>query len=638
MVGTLSLSTIADVTTGVIVFTLTNLALTSTRDGKTDRLSNARFERRFDVADRYDFDFAGTLDSELLGGRYSFSTPIRFTGGFGLLPQGGELESVAGRTSVKLAVSSVLAQRQSMVDYQVDTGSGYGPPSSARWRDVTTGLLFYWFPNDPPVISSLEIVPAAPSAFSVVTAYTAATDPDGDRLTFQYSWTIGQSTYSNSGPAYTLGGLPKGTIVSVTVKVSDGRAEVTRSLSFIIGNTPPVITSLTVDPPAPRSADDLTVTAVFEDYDRDALAVRYEWQKNGATIPGATGAALPRSAYAKNDVVTATAYVNDGSITVSQQATVTIGDSPAQLTFLSPPPSVQYGAPLSVTAHAVDPDGDALPPQLQYVLRYGPAGMTVNASTGVVQWVPSGPMFDKTMDVAYSVGLNVPGAGVAAATVTVEDADRQYPLARSSMDAPRFGSLRAGDFDGDGDFEVLALGSNGMAYELARAGTSYQQSWVYPFPLGPIWIPVSMAAADIDGDGRHEIFVASRQALLRLDGVERRVAASVPLPLHGSSDTCVDLELADLDRDGSLELVCSIGYDEYFETDDQPILIFDPLTLAIEAEIAGGRTAPTSRSATSTTIKRSRSRRGSASCSTALRARCKSSSASVSSEGLPWAT
>lgn len=588
MVGSFALATRVDRVFDYVAFSLTELALTSTRDGKTERLSGARFDRRLTLsAPGYSLDFAGQLDSELIGGTYSFSTPTRFTGVSGMLPTAGELICVAGQTRVRIAVSPAPERQQLTVDYQLDTGTGFGPPAPVRWRDVTKGLLFYWIPNDPPVISSLEVVPADPPTASTVTAHAAATDVDGDALTFRFTWTVGQRTFADFGPAFHTGGLPKGTVVSVTVTVSDGRLETTRSTSFTVANAPPVFTSLTISPPAPRSLDDLTVTAAFEDIDGDALAIRYEWQKNGVAIAGATSATLPRSAYAKNDVVTAIAYVTDGSATVSRQESVTIGDSLPQLTWLALPGAIAHGAPLGVRAVASDPDGDALPASLRFELRYGPAGMTVDATTGEIGWVAGGPMFERSMDVRYGVGTNIDGAGSVAGTVTVEDGDRGYPLARSSLNpAVRYSGLRAGDFDGDGDAEMLLLTERGVLYELEAVGASYRQSWMYPFSLNPA--PLALATADIDGDGAHEIFMASGSRLLRLDGVDRRVTASVALPLPDVQWTCGDLEIADLNGDGAVELVCSAALGSLDAGNNHPLLVVDPVTLAATGQTAGG--------------------------------------------------
>jgi hypothetical protein len=98
---------------------------------------------------------------------------------------------------------------------------------------------------------------------------------------------------------------------------------------------------------------------------------------------------------------------------------------------------------------------------------------------------------------------------------------------------------------------------------------------MYPFDVGVdgyLADEVSaIEAADLDGDGRHEIFFAKGSQLLRLDGAARRAAVRIPL-------RCRDLEIGDLDGNGSLELVClaTIGSD-YFGT--TRITVLNPATL-----------------------------------------------------------
>lgn len=589
LLGTLSLATSVDRTSGQIAFLMTNITLTSVRDGKTERLSNARFDRRFDVAGRYSLDFSGQLDSGSLGGQYSFATPVRFAGYFGELPTAGELVATSGRTRARVAVSPSASPQQDAADYQIDAGSGYGPVTTVRWRELTGGLLFYWIPNDPPVITSFRLTPANPVVGTLVTATATATDPEGDSVAFEYRWTLEGQSYSSYGETQLLTAVHKGDRMTVTVTARDGRAEATRSITFEVGNAAPVVTSLTLDPAAPTSVDDLTAAAMIEDADGDSFTLRYEWQRNGVTIAGVTGSTLPRSAFAKGDTVVAIAHVSDGSATVSQQVSVTIADALPRLTWLSPVTTVAHGALLSARAVATDPDGEALPSSLRFELRYGPAGMSVDATTGVVSWLARGPMFERSMDVRYGVGTNIQGTETVAATVTVQDPNRQYPLARSSLDPGQYYSnLRAGDFDGDGDAEMLLLTRGGVLYELEAAGSTYRQSWMYPF--GWSVAPLAFATADIDADGAHEIFVASGDRVLRLDGVARRVTASATLAatMPPYLPSCADLETADLDRDGTIELVCSATLFGFPDAGvNNPLIVFDAATLAVERQVEG---------------------------------------------------
>ena len=116
---------------------------------------------------------------------------------------------------------------------------------------------------------------------------------------------------------------------------------------------------------------------------------------------------LPASEQARGDVITATVFANDGIATNSAQASITIQDSPSQLTS-NAPSVVSYGSLVNFTVSVVDPDDGATPPSRHFLLTHGPAGMSLNEATGAVSWRPSGPMFDRSLDVSYGVGSTSP--------------------------------------------------------------------------------------------------------------------------------------------------------------------------------------------------------------------------------------
>ncbi|HWK49567.1 MAG TPA: VCBS repeat-containing protein, partial [Steroidobacter sp.] len=209
---------------------------------------------------------------------------------------------------------------------------------------------------------------------------------------------------------------------------------------------------------------------------------------------------------------------------------------------------------------------------------FGPAGFSVTPQ-GDVSWSAVGPLFDRDTDFKWGVRVTgVPSAQLTG-TIKVTDASREYPLRRTGLSIPvRHSGLRIADLDGDGTREML-VGSRQAVYVLSRSGATYQQSWVYPFDPGVRSDDNSGAglqavtSADIDGDGKQEIFFSKTSRLVRLDGVARREAANTELRCRG-------LELADLDGNGTQELVCLATRSDYpYETDGR-IVVVNPRTLA----------------------------------------------------------
>lgn len=324
-----------------------------------------------------------------------------------------------------------------------------------------------------------------------------------------------------------------------------------------VPNGAPVFLELAVGPDAPTASDDLRVVLWVIDPDGDELTQTFEWRRNGARLDGATSAQLPAGRHRKGDVIELIVTANDGETTATATASVTIVDAPPVIDA-SVPASVHSGHPLTFTARVSDADGDPTG-HLRLTIDHGPSGMTLDPATGIVTWVADLPMFDRSVDVNLRIGVEggdaVPFVGV----VRVEDPLREYALMRTAIEAPLADGLEIGDFDGDGDTEMLILSERSL-YELAADGAGgYREAWMYPFALSPdAYSPTlahgqALAAADVDGDRAFEIFVAAGTRVFALDGVTRRPVASVDIE---GVVGCFELEIADLDGDGAAELVC----------------------------------------------------------------------------------
>jgi hypothetical protein len=335
----------------------------------------------------------------------------------------------------------------------------------------------------------------------------------------------------------------------------------------------------TLSPNTPQTNDQLTVTADVGDPDQDSISTRYEWKRNGVLVPSQTAASYPASLTTKNDVITVQVIASDGTLEASVDASTTIMDSPAILSVVQPPPTaVDYGDTVTFTVTATDVDGDATS---GIEVAHGPAGFAVSPQ-GTVTWTAVGPMFDRAMDFNWGVRVSGDASSLLSGTFTVTDPARLSPVRRTGVHTPVQNSgLQIGDFDGNGSSEML-VGSTQAVSVLEKAGSSYQESWVYPFEIanphsggynygGGV---AAVAAKDVNGDGKQEIFFSKNNVLIRLHGVTRRESAR-------SNLHCRSLKIADLDHDGSLDLIClSAATNSYFYDLSAQVVVLDALTLA----------------------------------------------------------
>lgn len=209
------------------------------------------------------------------------------------------------------------------------------------------------------------------------------------------------------------------------------------------------------------------------------------------------------------------------------------------------------------------------------IVRFGPVkSIIVSASpTQLVVEFPAGSRFGKTTVVcngrtAWSSKNFLPtfaGNGI--------------------MDLPTFGGnivldaggngvrdVRAVDIDGDGKQEMLACGSTTFGeairvwQNVGNASEINLNSWPSSIDFPLVAIPRSMGVDDIDGDGKPDVVVVLNNgtslAIFKntstvgvIDGLS--FAAPVYYPCSGSPQ---DLELADIDGDGKLDVVLGNHY------------------------------------------------------------------------------
>ncbi len=138
--------------------------------------------------------------------------------------------------------------------------------------------------NHPPVISTLQSQRDLVVSSSRCQVTCAAIDPDGDNLT--YSWSATGGALSGTGPVTTWVAPDTSGTYTITVKVTDGRGgEATSQLAINMRvNRPPVIESLTAEPPVVNKAETADIKCVAFDPDGDELA--YQWVVARGNISG----------------------------------------------------------------------------------------------------------------------------------------------------------------------------------------------------------------------------------------------------------------------------------------------------------------------------------------------------------------
>jgi K319-like protein/VCBS repeat protein len=440
--------------------------------------------------------------------------------------------------------------------------------------NITVNVIIVTGPNQAPVVNAGPDFDAPRRA--PVTLFGTAFDPNFDSP-LTYSWE------QISGPAVTLSGADTPYLtftapdtparLKFAFRASDGSlTSDPAEIEVNVRNFAPEVFSAVITPNAPRTLDTLSFDAQVHDADNDAVTTTYQWSRNGTVVGSQTTSTFPASLTTKNDVITAHVTVDDGFSQTTVDASTTILDSPAVLATTAPPPTeLDYGDTANFSFTATDADGDAIP---GFEVAFGPAGFAVS-SQGVATWTAVGPLFESATDFVWGVRVTGDQSSLLSGSIKVTDAARLDPIRRTGVRIPvQHNGLTIADLDGDGDNEML-VGASTALYVLSKSGSGYQQSWVYPFEVGTSDysnVISAVAAQDIDGDGAQEIFYSKGALLLRLDGVTRREVAR-------TSRRCRDIELGDLDRNGSVELVCLAAASDYFFETDVRIVVLDPRTL-----------------------------------------------------------
>ena len=300
--------------------------------------------------------------------QYSVLLPAAKTIDAIIVPQAG-----AGGTAARYAVYD---RRMGL------SNNGAADGGMLVYLDVGSG-------NNPP-----EITSTPPLAASVGTLYSYAVtafDPEGAALSG--SLDVAPAGMVINAATGLIQWTPTAAQVgarAVTLRVTDAQGQfATQSFSVTVAaaaNSPPQITST---PPLAASVGTLYSYAVTAfDPEGAALSGSLDVAPAGMVINAATGLIqwTPTAAQVGARAVTLRVTDAQGQF-ATQSFSVTVAaaaNSPPQITS-TPPLAASVGTLYSYAVTAFDPEGAALSGSLDVA----PAGMVINAATGLIQWTPT---------------------------------------------------------------------------------------------------------------------------------------------------------------------------------------------------------------------------------------------------------
>ncbi|HQR14626.1 MAG TPA: putative Ig domain-containing protein [Nitrospira sp.] len=211
-----------------------------------------------------------------------------------------------------------------------------------------------------------------------------ADDPDGTEPTKRFQWIVnGAPVLGATGPELDSMHAKRGDQVALEVVALDGELESApyRTDPIPVVNTPPLVSHVTVEADAEKNNRvHAKVDAV--DPDRDEIHYSYRWWRNDKQVKEGEESVLDTTGFGRKDVVVVevTARDQDAAAAPVRSTPSALGNSPPLI--VSNPAALTNREQYEYVVQAKDVDGDTV----TYGLETGPPGMTIDKTTGQVNW------------------------------------------------------------------------------------------------------------------------------------------------------------------------------------------------------------------------------------------------------------
>ncbi len=220
---------------------------------------------------------------------------------------------------------------------------------------------------------SLSILPFGPRAGDELQVIVR-----GAARSLTYEWKHnGEEIPGALSDTFAGGGLKKGDEVVVTVSTGAERA----SVGTVIGNTPPLIRSVTVMPQPLRRGAEVRASAEGEDIDGDFLRFDYQWIVNGKESLLNTYSRLNDKEFERGDSVSVRVRASDDEAVGDSYTTPAFVVGNAYPEIISRPPQSFQGWGYVYQVEVDEPDGDVV----GFKLLEAPEGMEID-SGGMITW------------------------------------------------------------------------------------------------------------------------------------------------------------------------------------------------------------------------------------------------------------